>query len=237
MLLQNSQLIIQITLIIVIITGIISSQLIVRRLKVIRETYASLNEMVGALDSSIEQADKIFDTLRREVSKGDKRLSALLDHARNMEEDLADQYKMVQESTASLEEIMQGGQKCEESLSHAVNDVQAAIEELQKHVEKAELASRYIAEQMKEVEKSRAEMRANAESVTAAEEVMRNSSAEEVQDEGEAGRAIEDARHDEEEQDVSPHFVDEIARPVPEALRSPRPYLRRNGLSKAKEEQ
>lgn len=90
MLLKNSQLIIEILLMIVLIAGIISSRLIVRRLGVIRESYTALNEMVATLDSSTEQVNSMFERVRHEVSQGDRRLSVLLDRARNVEEDLLD---------------------------------------------------------------------------------------------------------------------------------------------------
>ena len=242
MLLQNSQLIIQIVLIIVIITGIISSRLIVKRLKVIRESYASLNEMVGALDSSIEQADKIFDTLRREVSKGDKRLSALLDDARNMEEDLSDQYKMAQEASASWEGVFQKEQEREKSLSRAANAAQDIIEALQKRMDMAERTTQNMVKLLEEIEAKEAELRVREEEKTKASETVGN------RDEGDAkidvaapgeSEVVEDVRHADEavEQGQTPRFVDDIAMPMPETMRGPRPYLRRNSSVKEKTEE
>ncbi|MCX5618060.1 hypothetical protein NQF86_05215 [Bombella sp. TMW 2.2543] len=136
MLLKNSQLIIEILLMIVLIAGIISSRLIVRRLGVIRESYTALNEMVATLDSSTEQVNSMFERVRHEVSQGDRRLSVLLDRARNVEEDLLDQKKMTQETADSLSALLERAEKQEAGMGTAMEAAQALLRQFEEQVEK-----------------------------------------------------------------------------------------------------
>lgn len=131
MLLKNSQLIIEILLMVVLIAGIVSSRLIVRRLGVIRDSYTALNEMVATLDASTEQMNHMFERVRHEVTQGDRRLSVLLERARNAEEDLMDQQKMTQETADSLSGVLERSEKQEAGLNQAVGAAQAMLQQLE----------------------------------------------------------------------------------------------------------
>lgn len=132
MFLENSQLVIEVLLMIVLIAGIISSRLIVRRLGVIRESYTALNEMVSTLDSSTEQVTHMFERVRHEVNQGDKRLSILLERVRNAEEDLMDHHKMAQESTDSLTALLEKLESQETGLKEQIVAARDILEKLEK---------------------------------------------------------------------------------------------------------
>lgn len=136
MLLKNSQLIIEIILMIVLIAGIISSRLIVRRLNVIRESYKALNEMVATLDASTEQMNHMFERVRHEVTQGDKRLSVLLERARNAEEDLMDQQKMTRETADSLASLLERSEKRESGLDNMMESARELMRQLEEQLEK-----------------------------------------------------------------------------------------------------
>ncbi|MBA5725910.1 hypothetical protein [Bombella favorum] len=140
MLLNNSQLIIEILLMVVLIAGIISSRLIVRRLGVIRDSYTALNEMVATLDASTEQMNHMFERVRHEVTQGDRRLSVLLERARNVEEDLIDQQKMTKETAESLSGVLAHSEKQESDLNGAVEAAKAMLHQLEEQLEKQQKA-------------------------------------------------------------------------------------------------
>ncbi len=131
MLLKNSQFIIEILLMVVLIAGIVSSRLIVWRLGVIRDSYTALNEMVATLDASTEQMNHMFERVRHEVTQGDRRLSVLLERARNAEEDLMDQQKMTQETADSLSGVLERSEKQEAGLNQAVESARAMLQQLE----------------------------------------------------------------------------------------------------------
>lgn len=135
MLLKNSQFIIEILLMVVLIAGIVSSRLIVWRLGVIRDSYTALNEMVATLDASTEQMNHMFERVRHEVTQGDRRLSVLLERARNAEEDLMDQQKMTQETADSLSGVLERSEKQEAGLNQAVESAQAMLQQLEEQLE------------------------------------------------------------------------------------------------------
>lgn len=131
MFLENSQLVIEVILMIVLIAGIISSRLIVRRLGVIRESYTALNEMVSTLDSSTEHVTHMFERVRHEVNQGDKRLSVLLERVRNAEEDLMDHHKMAQESTDSMAALLKTVEGRETELKEQLLTARDLLERLE----------------------------------------------------------------------------------------------------------
>lgn len=145
MFLENSQLVIEVLLMIVLIAGIISSRLIVRRLGVIRESYTALNEMVSTLDSSTEQVTHMFERVRHEVNQGDKRLSVLLERVRNAEEDLMDHHKMAQESTDSMAVLLQKVEGQETELKEHLNAARALLERLEAQQAVLEQAKQAVA--------------------------------------------------------------------------------------------
>lgn len=136
MLLKNSQLIIEIILMVVLIAGIISSRLIVRRLNVIRESYKALNEMVATLDASTEQMNHMFERVRHEVTQGDRRLSVLLERARNAEEDLTDQQKMTRETADSLAGLLERSERQEAGLGSTMESAKELMRQLEEEIVK-----------------------------------------------------------------------------------------------------
>ncbi|QHI96512.1 hypothetical protein GT348_09140 (plasmid) [Aristophania vespae] len=139
MLLGNLQIIIELALILVIIAGIISSRSIVKRLSVIKETYNALNQMVANLDSSTEHAGRLFEAMQQESAKGGKKLSALVEYARNATEDLQDLQKMASEVSAELERDVAEADKHKAALLETIKQAQHTLRILESSLASAQL--------------------------------------------------------------------------------------------------
>lgn len=226
MLLENSQIIIEVVLILVIVAGIISSRLIVKRLGVIRETYAALNEMVTNLDTSTDHVGRVFDAMKHEANKGGKRLNALVEHARNAGDDLTDMQKMAREVTAALEKDVLKAEAKKDSLAEVIRESQKMLEALESRITfyqdipSPEALKKHYDEALQEAEK-RAKAAFASSFPQAVSGVPTVSFHPDLSDEG-----LSEASHEGDSRVYSLHFQENLDHhSVPHALRTPRPYM------------
>ncbi|MDF7673481.1 hypothetical protein PT277_10165 [Acetobacteraceae bacterium ESL0709] len=218
MFLDNLQIIVEVLLILVIITGIFSSRSVAKRLSVIRETYNALTKMVANLDSSTEHAGRLFEAMQQESSKGGKKLSALVEYARNATEDLQDLQKMAAEASAGLERDIKNADETKVYLLEAIKQAQKNLEALEaslKHHSLGQKGKRDAHSGMSEQIEDNSTQEVFVEPLSAAEPVKVRifSPTEKVTD------------LPPEEEISQAKFSDKIDMPVPQTLRNPRPYM------------
>lgn len=227
MLLENSQTIIEVILILVIVAGIISSRLIVKRLGVIRETYAALNDMVANLDTSTDHVGRVFDAMKHEANKGGKRLNTLVEHARNAGEDLTDLQKMAREVMAELEQDVAKAEAKEAALVAAIRQAEKALQLVEEQaavyrdLPSPETLKAQYEETLKEAEK-----RARDAFTPVSPHTVNGSTTVSFHPKIEESLVESSAESDKDVTDNSA-FRDVLEpRSVPHALRSPRPYMK-----------
>lgn len=218
MLLVDLQIIIEAILILVIIIGIIISRSIVKRLSVVRETYNALTQMVANLDSSTEHAGRLFEAMQQESFKGGKKLSALVEYARNATEDLQDLQKMTTESSTELDRNIKQADEARTALLEAINQAQQNLSELA-----SDLAS--MKSKSRDLQKSSPD-RFDQTLDDAKEAVLSDSSSPVVTTKIRTFSPSEKVSDLPPEEEISQaKFSDKIEGPIPQALREPRPYL------------
>ncbi|GBQ05898.1 hypothetical protein [Saccharibacter floricola] len=227
MLLENSQTIIEVILTLVIVAGIISSRRIVKRLGVIRETYAALNEMVANLDTSTEHVGRLFDAMKMEANKGGKRLNTLVEHARNAGEDLTDLQKMVSEVSAQLEQDVTKADKRQAALEEAILKAQRAADLLEKRlasyrdIPSAETLKAQYEQKMKEVEETMKKAFMPMSPQVGGDSLTVSFHPEIFDPKQDTSPSLK-----EEPSVYSSNFYDNFERPMPHSMRSPRPYMK-----------